>query len=226
MRVLYGLPILLVSLLSGCATASVFHQAVKGRVVYDRIDPIQAAYKTSDGDLVLCTTATLPERPGHHRYTVCVSRQHMQRPMTNTWCRGKWIELPRTVIEPGWPASDGLAAIPIRAADFDTAVDAEVDACRDKLRVADGGTETIYNITGYGTAKYWEFVYVQQPQVTVASHYRAFTIQPGTTHPHLGKLAYLPVSLVMDGLFAVGSLGGGMPPGPEVYDKHAAWGQP
>lgn len=206
-------------LMTGCASTAVIRQATVGETVRDEVQPIERAYRSPAGGLVLCTRAALAGSREVRLCTLFISDRQLELPAQPYGYRGRLIELPRSVIGHGWPDEAAvrraqLTPIRVRVAALGLAIEGEAEALRNRLEPAAGTTETIYNVRGYGTGDRWEVVYVRG-----ACHY-AFTVQSATVHPYCGKLLLLPWGVLIDGVCCIGTLyGGGVPPGPDFWDN-------
>jgi hypothetical protein len=204
-------------LTTSCVSTGLVRSAACGATVWDEVGPVQQAYRTPAGDWLFCATGALAASHEERPYTIYVAHAQHGQALTDCGYRGRLIELPRSVIRSGWPDAacvkrEHLTPIPIRSVSSGLIVGAELDAWRQSLRVAKDESETIYNVSGYGTGIRWKLIHVRRNATSDADEVRAFTIVPATTHPKVYRLAYLPFATLLDAVSIVGSLGGGIPP--------------
>ncbi len=208
-------------LTTGCVSTGLVRSAACGATVWDEVRPVQQAYRTPADDWLFCATGALAASHEERPYTIYVAHAQHGQALTDCGYRGRLIELPRSVIRSGWPNAacvkrEHLTPIPIRSVSSGLIVGAELDAWRQSLRVAKDESETIYNVSGYGTGTRWELTHVGRNATSDADEVRAFTIVPATTHPGVFRVAYLPMAMFFDACSIVAPLSGAIIPPEEL----------
>ena len=184
---------------AGCATNSVIGNATGMKSLCpDRVDKFDHAFAGPDGRLVVCITGALPESSETQNYTFDIP---LSKYLTDTGAvlTSGQINLPRTVVEKGWPterdvAKRNLRPVPVelyeRKQQF-TSVKAEFSA----LRPPEAGEDIIYVCA---PKSYLLFAYIRRSPLVGDNNFLTFSLCEGGQKPAYVAWVLLPFAIVID----------------------------